>query len=102
MPLEFATLLRLLEPVEGSWKDLGCFLLKDDLQRKLETIESDAFHSNSAKALDKVFSEWMKSAKRQELTWQALSDTATKYGDESLVQYIRVNVLDCELKVIIL
>ena len=100
--LEFATLLRLLQPVESSWKDLAYLILKDKLQYKIETIDEDAFHSRNAKALDKVLTEWQKCAERGKLTWQTLSDTAKKYEDQSLELYIQQNSLECELNVTIL
>jgi len=46
-----ATLLRLLEPVESNWDELATYLLKDELQHKIKTIESDCFHDDSEKGL---------------------------------------------------
>ena len=103
MPLNFATLLQLLQPAESSWEKLASFLLPDDLQYKIDTIKKDAFHSNS-EALMKVLRKWLSCTKREKRTWKTLCDTAERYKDNSLKQYIQENHLenDCEFYVIIL
>ena len=101
-PLEFAALLKLLKPVESSWEELAYLILKDELQCKIKTISANAFHSRKEKALDEVLIEWQKCAERGKLTWQTLSDTAKKCGDQSLELYIQQNSLECELNVTIL
>ena len=85
-----ATLLQLLQPVESSWKELAVYLLREELQHKVKVIEADCFHNNaSQKALDDVFSTWLERTVGAKRTWQTLSDTAKKYGDNSLEQYIQ-------------
>ena len=87
-----ATMLRLLQPVESSWKKLGRYLLREELQSKLNTIEANCFRNDASQsALDDVFSKWLERTVGAKWTWQTLSDTAKKYGDESLEQYIQDN-----------
>ena len=83
-----ATLLRLLEPVESNWDELATYLLKDELQPKIKTIESDCFHDDSEKGLFEVISKWLDCTEASKRTWKTLCDTAKKYRDESLVQYM--------------
>ena len=91
-PLEIATMLRLLQPVESSWKKLGRYLLREELQSKLNTIEADCFRNDASQsALDDVFSKWLERTVGAKRTWQTLSDTAKICGDESLEQYIQDN-----------
>ena len=91
-PLEIATVFSLLQPVESSWKELARYLLKDKLQHKVNTIETDCFHNSASKnALDEVFRTWLKRTEAAQRTWQTLCDTSKKYGDESLEQYIQKN-----------
>ena len=90
--LEMAALLRLLQPVESSWKVLARYLLRNELQCKVNTIEADCFHNEaSQKALDDVFSKWLERTVGAKRTWQTLCDTAKKYGDMSLEKYIEKN-----------
>ena len=85
-----ATLLKLLQPVESSWKELGVYLLREELQHKVNAIEADCFRNDaSQKALDDVFSKWLDRTVGAKCTWQTLSDAAKKYGDNSLEQYIQ-------------
>lgn len=94
-PLKMAELLRLLKPVESSWKILGRFLLRDELQYKMDTIESTCFHDDtSTKALDHVWNKWLERTARP--NWQTLCDAAKKYGDDSLENYIEMNGLESE------
>ena len=87
-----ATLLQLLQPIESSWKELGVYLLSEELQHKVKAIEADCFHNDaSQKALDDVFKIWLERTVGAKRTWQTLSDTAKKYGDNSLAQYIQEN-----------
>ena len=87
-----ATVLRLLQPVEKSWKKLGYNLLKKDLQFKLDNIEEDSFNDKtSKKALDDVFSKWLNCTLKEKRTWQTLCNTAKKHGDESLENYVQEN-----------
>ena len=99
-PLEFATLLRLLQPVEESWETLGRLLLEEKLKHKIDTIRKDASHKN-AEALDKVLSKWKNCTPREKCTWQTLCVAAKKYGDESPEQYILQNCLNSKFNVII-
>ena len=91
-PLEMATMLQLLQPVESSWKVLARYLLKEELQFKVNTIETDCFRNDaSLKALDDVFSKWLERTVGAKRTWQTLCDAAKKYGDRSLEKYIQEN-----------
>ena len=91
-PLKIATVLLLLQSVESSWKKLARYLLKDELQHKVNTIETDCFHNSASKnALDEVFSTWLDCTVAAQRTWQILCTTSKKYGDESLEQYIQKN-----------
>ena len=90
VPLKMADLLRLLQPVESSWKTLGRYLLRDELRKKLDTIESDSFHNNaSKKALDDVLDKWLDCTVGAK--WRTLCDAAKNYGDDSLEKYIKAN-----------
>ena len=87
-------MLRLLKPVESTWKTLAHHLLKDELQYKVKTIETDCIQKDAGQiALDGVFSSWLKRTVKSERTWQTLCNTAKKCGDESLEQYIQANGL---------
>ena len=91
-------LLRLLQPVESSWKTLGRYLLRDELQCKIATIENDCFHNDASKrALDDVLNKWLECTAGEKRTWQTLCDAAEKYGDDSLEKYIEKNELKSEL-----
>ena len=96
-PLELGDLLRLLQPVESSWKELADLLLKNKLQYKINTIESDAFHDNtSERALGDVLRKWLQSTPQSKRNWQTLSNAAKKYEDDSLEKYIEANCLESE------
>ena len=96
-PLKMADLLRLLQPVESSWKTLGRYLLRDEVQHKLATIESNCFHNNASKiALDDVLNKWLECTVGAKRTWQTLCDVAKKYGDDSLKKYVEANSLTSE------
>lgn len=87
-------MLRLLQPVESSWKTLAHHLLRNELQYKIKTIETDCIQKDAGqKALDDVFSSWLERTVKSERTWQTLCNTAKIYGDESLEQYIQANGL---------
>ena len=89
-PLEMATMLKLLQPVESSWKELAHYLLEEKLQYKVNTIETDCFRNNiSQDALDDVFKRWLDCTIGAKWTWQTLSDAAKKYGDRSPEKYIQ-------------
>ena len=91
-PLEMAALLRLLQPVESSWKELARYLLREELQCKVNTIEADCFRNEATqKALDDVFSKWLERTVGAKRAWQTLCDAAMKYGDMSLEKYIKEN-----------
>ena len=93
-PIELATLLRFLQPVESEWKQLARLLLRDELSYKIDTIEADCFHNTASKtALIDVLSKWLEITESQRRTWKTLCDTAKKYGDESLEKYIQENNL---------
>ena len=102
-PLDKATMLRLLQPVESSWKTLARDLLKQDLQYKIKTIEKDCFHNNaSEEALNDVLSKWLQRNIRANRTWQKLCDVARKYEcdeDGSLEQYMQENHLESEFMI---
>ena len=92
-----ADLLRLLKPVESSWKTLGRAILRDDLQYKIKTIESDSFHDDtSKKALDDVLSRWLECTVSAKRNWQTLCDAAKKHGNDSLEKYIEKYNLESE------
>ena len=94
-PLEMADLLRLLQPVESSWDTLGRDLLKDKLEYKIDTIESDCFHDdNSRKALDEVLSKWRSCTVSAKRTWQTLCETAERHNDVSLEKFIQENWIE--------
>ena len=96
-PLKFEDLLRLLQHVESSWKTLAGYLLKDNLQYKIDTIESNSFHDDtSTKALDDVLRKWLVCTVQAKRTWQTLRDAADKYKDGSLENYIVSKSLGCE------
>ena len=100
--LDFAILLRLLRPVESSWEKLASFLVKDDLQYKVDTIRTDANRSNS-NALVEALKRWLDCTKRNERNWQILCDTAKKYEDEyesqTLKQYLQEKHLESKFYV---
>ena len=76
---------------------MGRYLLRDDQQCKLNTIESDCFHNDaSKKALDEVLNKWLDCTVGEKRIWQTLCDAATKYEDDSLEKYIEVNKLKSE------
>ena len=92
-----ADLLRLLQPVESSWKPLGRYLLKDELQYKLKAIEADSFHNDaSKKALDDVLEKWLECTVSENRIWQTLCDAAEKNEDDSLKEYVKANNLKSE------
>ena len=65
-----ATMLKLLQPVESSWKELAHYLLEEKLQFKVEIIETDCFRNDtSQKALDDVFSKWLERTVGAKRTW---------------------------------
>ena len=85
-------MLRLLQPVESSWEKLADNLLRNELQYKVDTINTDCFHDDASKnALDDVCRKWLKYTKRVNRTWQTLSDTAKNYKDETLEKFIQEN-----------
>ena len=90
-------MLRLLQPVESSWKTLGRYLLGNELQFKISTIESYCFHNDaSKKALDDVLNKWLECTVGTKRKWQTLCDAAEKYGDDSLNEYVKTNNLESE------
>ena len=97
--LDFGTLLRLLRPVEGYWDKLAGFLVKDELQHKVEAIRKDANQSNS-EALIETLRKWLRCTKSDKRTWQTLCDTAKKYEDEyesqTLEQYLQEKHVESE------
>ena len=103
-PLDVATVLLLLQPVESSWKTLARDLLKQELQHNIQTIASNCFHNAcSQKALDDVLSMWLERNIRANRTWQRLCDVARKYEcdeDGSLEQYIQRNYLESKFMII--
>ena len=91
-----ADLLRLLQPVESSWKTLARYLLKNEQRHKIATIESDCFHKDDVKkALDEVLDKWLQCTVGSKRKWQTLCDAAKEY-DDSLEKYIEENKLDSE------
>ena len=89
-PLEMATMLKLLQPVESSWKELARYLLEEKLQCKVDTIETDCFRNDASQnALDDVFKKWLERTVGEKRTWQTLSDATKKYGDRSLEKYVQ-------------
>ena len=97
MPLKFEDLLRLLQPVESFWKTLADYLLKDNLQYKIDTIKDDSSNDDtSTKALNDVLRKWLGCTPQAKRTWQTLCDAAKKYGDGSLENYIVSKSLGCE------
>ena len=96
-PLETATMFRLLQQVESSWKTLADYLLKDKLQDKIAAIEADCFHDNSSEnALHDVFAKWRERTVRANRTWQTLCVAANKCGDNTLEPYIKANGIQSE------
>ena len=102
-----ATMLRLLQPVEESWKELARKLLGVNQQHQINTIESDCFHKDAShKALDDVFDLWCQSNRRAQRTWQILCDIVEEYNkgkihnDESLEEYIKANNLKSKFQYI--
>ena len=87
-----ATMLQLLQPVESSWKKLARYLLREDMQYIVNTIESDCFQNDTVtKALDDVFTVWLERVTGPDRTWQALCNIAKKHGDKSLEPYMQAN-----------
>ena len=92
-----ADLLRLLQPVESSWKKLATQLLKNKLQFKIANIQHNCFNNNTIiEALDDVFNKWLECTVGDKRSWQTLCDAATKYGDDSLEQYVDKNSFKSE------
>lgn len=94
-----ATMLRLLQPVDSSWKKLARYLLPEE-QRKVESIEGECFHENTYhEALDDVFVKWLGITRKAKRTWQTLCSFAEEYNkekkkkDESLEKYMKENNL---------
>ena len=86
------TVLRLLQPVEDSWRKLGHNLLTKKLQHRLDTIEDDCFRDKaSQRALDDVFTRWLRCTLRVKRTWQTLYNAAKKHGDQSLEKFVQGN-----------
>ena len=93
-----ADLLRLLQPVESSWRTLGVELLDDKLCFKIDVIESNCFHKNTyVAALDDVLKKWLDMATGTERSWQTLCNAAQKYGNNSLEKYLAENGFQSEL-----
>ena len=93
-PLEMATLLQLLKPMESDWKELARILLNEELQYKIATIEDDCRHKGDHyKALDDVFNMWHQRTRRANRTWQKLCDAANNLITKSLKEYIQANNL---------
>ena len=93
-PLEMATMLQLLKPMESDWKELARILLKDKLQYKVATIEADCrYKDDHYKALDDVFSKWLGRTRRANRTWQTLCDAADDPIAKSLKGYIQAKNL---------
>ena len=89
-PVEIATVLKLLQPVEGYWKKLAGLLLREELQCEIKTIESDCFHDDSTEnALDETLTKWLSSTPMAKQSWQTLCNAAKKCGDKSLEIYIQ-------------
>ena len=82
-------MLRLLKPVEKSWKTLARFLLKEELQYKVEIIEAQ--YDTSQETFFSILKKWFDCTTRAKRTWQTLCSTAKKYGDESLEKYMEEN-----------
>ena len=91
-------MLRLLQPVESSWKSLADYLLKDNSQHKIATIQANCFHDNSASenALRDVLAMWCQRTLQANRIWQTLCVAAKKCEDNSLEQYITANGLQSE------
>ena len=89
--LDFATLLRLLQPVDSSWETLAGYLIRNDLWYKIDAIRVDAYQSNSSSLIEALL-QWRRCTKRDKRTWQTLCDTAKKYereyGSQTLEQYL--------------
>ena len=85
-----ADLLRLLQPVESFWKNLAKELLKDNQQYKIATIQSNCFHNDTiTKAIDDVFDKWLEFIVGDKRSWGTLCEAASKYGDDSLENYVK-------------
>ena len=98
IPVTMADLLRLLQPIESSWRTLGYELLEDKLSYKIDTIESNCFHNHTyVAALDDVLKKWLDWATGTERSWQTLCDAAKKYGNNSLEKFLTENSLKSEL-----
>ena len=95
-PLQPSTMLRLLQPVESSWKTLAAFLLIDDY--KIANIEAECFHdSASENALRDALVKWRQSTVQANRTWQTLCAAARKCKDKSLESYITEKGLQSEI-----
>ena len=98
IPVTMADLLRLLQPIESSWRTLGYELLEDKLSYKIDTIESNCFHNHTyVAALNDVLKKWLDWATGTERSWQILCDAAKKYGNNSLEKFLTENSLKSEL-----
>ena len=95
-PLQPATMLRLLQPVESSWKTLAAYLLIDDY--KIANIEAESFHNSASEnALRDVLAKWRQSTGQANQTWQTLCVVARKCKDKSLESYITAKGLQSEI-----
>ena len=84
------TMLRLLRPLEHSWKQLARLLLPKEKQYKVGTIDSDCNYRNTSHdALDDVFNKWLQITGKDERIWQTLCSFAEEYKDDSLEKYIK-------------
>ena len=101
-PLDFATLLRLLQPVESSWQQLASFLIKPSSQYNVQSIQKNAMPINS-NALIESLRTWLNRTRREKRTWQTLCDTAKKYedGPQTLEQYLAERHVESEFYVIL-
>ena len=87
---DYAALLRLMKPVEGSWEPLARNILNSSLQYKIKSIRDAAFYVNP-QAFDSVLDKWQSYAPKAKWTWDALSTIAKQHGDESVEKYIAEN-----------
>ena len=96
-PLETATMFHLLQPVESAWKTLADYLLKDELQHKKATIESDCLRDGTGEnALHDIFAKWHERTVQANRIWQTLCIAAKKCDDNTLEPYITANGLQSE------
>ena len=91
-------MLRLLQPVESSWISLADYLLTNNSQYIIATIQADCFRNNSASenALRDVLAKWRQCTVRANRIWQTLCVAANNNNDNSLEQYITANGLQSE------